>query len=206
MRSCSLMLFLVCSCFSYSQNTITKEIKKKHIETILINGNQIFNISILTSQTDAITITSTLDGEYQNEFQIVTKIKEDTLELSLEQSSFVDIPDDKRNAHKVIAATLHIEIPKHLNVEVLSDVGSVDASGSFNTISIELLQGHCLVKGFAKDARINTIDGKIKVVTDNAKIIASSNNGKVSIDDFETSESVWYLKSINGDITVVKDE
>ncbi|WP_179004214.1 hypothetical protein [Winogradskyella forsetii] len=40
---------------------------------ISINGNRIFDISVSTSKTDEISVTSILDGEYQNDFQIAIK-------------------------------------------------------------------------------------------------------------------------------------
>ena len=55
-----------------------------------------------------------MDGEYQNEFQVVDRIKNGVLHLKLEHLSFSDIADDKRNAHKVIAATLQLEIPQEV--------------------------------------------------------------------------------------------
>jgi DUF4097 and DUF4098 domain-containing protein YvlB len=120
--------------------------------------------------------------------------------------SFTEIPDDKRNAHKVIAATLHLEIPEQLTLNILSDVGSVALNGNFRSLFIELIQGQCRVTGKAKTATINTLDGDINVVTKSATVEASSNNGKVSLDAFSNSNTLWILKSINGDITVAKQE
>jgi hypothetical protein len=189
-----------------AQNILKKALNADAIKSILIDGNQIFSISVETSKIEDIVITSTLDGEYQNEFQIITKYDGSLLMLKLEHLAFSKIADDKRNAHKVIAATLHLEIPENLSLNITSDIGSVNAIGNFDMLSIELLQGYCKVKGSAKIVVINTIDGKIDVVTKYGKFIASSKNGKVTKDDFEPSELSWNLKSINGDITVVKEE
>ncbi|WP_299128488.1 hypothetical protein [uncultured Winogradskyella sp.] len=181
-----------------------KQIEAKPIENIIINGNQIFNIFITTSNTTNISIASILDGEYQNDYQIVSKEENNQLTLSLELMSFENIADDKRNAHKVIAAELHLEIPEQLNLNIVSDVGSVNLDGNFKTVFVKLKQGYCNVKGLSKSAVINTIEGNIKVITKNAKISASSYKGKIMIDDFESPYFVWTLNSINGNITVVK--
>lgn len=201
-----LVFCFVLSNFGNSQNTLTKTIDANAIETISIQGNQIFNITVLTSKTDLIEITSKLDGEYQSKYQIITEQKDNKLTLQLEFMSFEDIPDNKRNAHKVIAATLHLKIPENLNLIIHSDIGSADIAGNFNMLSIELLQGYCNVNALAKNSIINTIDGNISIVTEDAKIIASSKNGKVVKDNFNPSPSHWNLKSINGDITVVKKD
>jgi hypothetical protein len=201
-----LFVFFCSSIRADAQNVLEKKMLADKIKTISINGNQIFTISVSTSNTDYISIRSTLDGEYQNQFQIVTELENNSLNLSLEHLSFSTIADDKRNAHKVIAATLLLEIPEELTLNILSDVGSVDLNGNFNSIAIELLQGHCEVIAKVKTATIITIDGDIKVVTQSGIINANSNNGTVTLDEFSKGNSIWKLKTINGNITVAKQE
>jgi hypothetical protein len=201
-----LNVFLFISINIEAQNILEKKLRADGIETILIDGNQIFKISVSTSKTDYIIIKSTLDGEYQNQFQIVSEDANDKLKLRLERMGFTIIADDKRNAHKVIAATLYLEIPEYLSLQISSDIGSADLSGNFDALSIELLQGHCEVIGEIRNATINTIEGSIKVVTQSANIDANSNNGNVTLDAFSRSSSLWKLRTINGDITVEKQE
>ncbi|MEO1032581.1 MAG: hypothetical protein AAFX55_14310 [Bacteroidota bacterium] len=201
-----LLLFCFGLTFSNAQNTLTKEVEANAIETITIKGNQIFNVSVVSTETDYVTILSILDGEYQNNYQIATKLDQNELILSLEYMSFEDIPDDKRNAHKVIAAELKLQIPNNLNLNIFSDIGSVIAKGSYNTLSIELVQGYCTADALSKSATINTIEGDINVITDDAVIRTASKNGKVSTESLNSSEYQWNLTSINGDITVIKKE
>ncbi len=189
-----------------AQNVLEKTLKADGIETIVINGNQIFRIAVATEKTEVITMTSTLDGEYQNEFQITAEQNDKKLTLSLEHLSLNTIADDKRNAHKVIAATLYLLIPEQLNLSIKSDVGSVDLKGDFKVISVELLSGHFEIKGKAQTAMVHTIDGDITVETTNASVAANSNHGQVKLDEFEESNSLWKLKSINGNISVVQHE
>jgi DUF4097 and DUF4098 domain-containing protein YvlB len=199
-------VFFYGSLCAEAQNVLVKKIRADNIKTISINGNQIFAISVTTSKSDNIFVKSILDGEYQNEFQIVTMLENDILNLNLEHLSFNTIADDKRNAHKVIAATLLLEIPEDLALNIISDVGSVNLNGNFNSVAIKLLQGYCEVVAQAKTVMINTIDGDIKVVTQNAMINANSNNGTVTLDEFFKGNSTWVLKSINGNITVENQE
>ena len=197
------MLFILSPLTIDAQNILEKNIQADGIKSISINGNEIFNISVSTSKTDKIKLTSTLDGAYQNDFQIVVQEEESALNLSLEQVSLEDIPDDKRNVHKVIAATLHIEIPEQLNLNVSSDIGSVNLIGTFNALDIELLRGQCNIKGKVKTATVNTLDGNIYVITNSATIEANSNHGEINLDKFSNKTSLWILTSIYGDITVI---
>lgn len=201
-----LCIFFAITISAGAQNVLEKKIIADKIDTISINGNQVFSISVSTAKTDYIEIMSSLDGEYQNQFQIIAEEENDNLKLSLERVTFAVIADDKRNAHKVIAATLHLIIPEHLSLNIFSDVGSVQLNGDFDFLSIELLQGQCEVIGKVNKATINTIDGDINVVTQSANINAKSNNGNIVLDEFSISNSMWKLQSINGDITVVKPD
>ena len=204
LRSFMFTVFVLCSSLGFSQNKLQKQLSAKHIETISINGNQIFSISVSTSNTDEIKVISVLDGEYQNDFQIVVKEEKHTLNLSLEYLSLEDMRDDKRNVHKVIAATLHLEIPENISLNIISDIGSVDLNGTFNSLFIELAQGQCNVNGMVNRATINTLDGDIIVITHSATVEAYSSHGKVTLDEIPSSNSIWKLKSINGNITVAK--
>ncbi|RCT53787.1 hypothetical protein [Winogradskyella sp. KYW1333] len=196
-------LFLFSPHLIIAQNTSIKQIRADHIKEIFVDGNQLFLIDVKTSRSNIISINSIVDGEYENEYQIFTSINGDRLDIKLEQIAFREIADDKRNALKVIAAKLLLEIPQKKNLSIESDIGSVILNGSFNSISIQLQQGYCNLKGNTKEALINTIDGNINIQTGDAKIVSAvTNNGKVNIYPFKVKSSLYNLKSINGDISI----
>ena len=196
-------LFLFPPHLIIAQNTSIKQIRADHIKEIFVDGNQLFLIDVKTSRSNIISINSIVDGEYENEYQIFTSINGDRLDIKLEQIVFREIADDKRNALKVIAAKLLLEIPQKKNLSIESDIGSVILNGSFNSISIQLQQGYCNLKGNTKEALINTIDGNINIQTGDAKIVSAvTNNGKVNIYPFKVKSSLYNLKSINGDISI----
>jgi len=200
------VLFIFNTLSAKAQNVLEKTIQATGIEMISIDGDQVFSIAISTSKTDEIKVKSTLDGEYQNDYQMVITEKDNTLKLRLEHLSFGDIPDDKRNAHKVIAAVLQMEVPENLSLTIKSDIGSVYLKGNFKSCYVALLEGQCDFVGTAETATINTLDGDINVITESAAIQAHSNHGKITVDDFSNEISIWKLESINGNITVVKPD
>lgn len=200
------MVVLISPKQSLSQNTINEALSSKNITKVLIDGNQIFNIEVEAKPSKEIVIHSLTDGEYQNEYKIYSDIKDGQLFIKLQKTPLYNIPDDKRNAHKVVAATLKVILPEDLNIAIKSDIGSVNALGKFKTIRIELFQGSVNVIGFAERAMINTFDGNITVTTENATIDAVSNNGKITIPEEHFKNAHWTLKSIDGDIKVVKPD
>ena len=188
-----------------TQNRLDEQFSAKDIHTISIHDDKLSSIKITTAKTDRIKLISILDGEYQNDFQLDQTKEKEILKLNLRRVSFGEISDDKRNAHKVIAATLQLQIPEHLNIDIKSALSSVELEGKFKSLYSSLSQGYFKFKGDSDTAIIHTIDGDIEIITNSGGMIkAKSNHGNVKLDTFFGSQSSWELKSINGDINVVK--
>ncbi len=105
-------VIVVFSLVTQSQNSTEEQFLADGIVKIEINGNQIFTIKIDTGDVNFITVASLVDGEYENNFQIVSQIKDAKLIISLSKNPFRSVNDDKRNAHKVVAASLEIRVPR----------------------------------------------------------------------------------------------
>lgn len=194
------------SLFGFSQNIATNTFSSAGISEVFINGEQIFNIDITTATTDKIEVKSISDGEYGNEFSVVSEVKGNQLIILLKRTVLYETPDDKRNAHKVISAALEIRMPKNLNLSIKSDVGSVSATGSFNELKIDLAQGNCKIEGVAKFSEIKTTNGNINVKTKDAIIETDSKSGLVNFPSDMFGFRVWRLTTVSGNINVSKIE
>ncbi|SHG71392.1 hypothetical protein [Winogradskyella jejuensis] len=198
---------LLCiSVFGFAQNKAVQSFSANGISEIIMNGDQIFNIYVITEVTETITLKSLSDGEYGNEFQVVSEVKGKQLIVSLKRTVLHETPDDKRNAHKVVAATLEIKMPDNLNLLIKSDIGSVNASGNFNELKINLTQGGCNINALARLATIKTIDGHIFVKTKDAVISTDSHHGLVDFPSDMLGFNLWKLSTVGGNITVKKQE
>lgn len=200
------LIFWLCSSSIFSQNKAKKTIDAKGISVIEINGNQIFNIQVEATSTTTISYEAMVDGDYQNEFQVIATSSKSRLTLDLTKMSYNQIRDDKRNAHKVVAAGLRLKIPQQLDLQVISDIGSLELSGSFKSVKVNLSQGYFKMQGTAKQGEVFTIDGDILLETKNSEISADATHGQVSIVDFKTTLDHWILKSINGNIMVTEQQ
>lgn len=205
-REVFLCVFVLVMFRSFSQNKSTNTFTAKGISDISIDGEQIFNIKVETAPVSEITVTSITDGEYQNNFKVISEVKGNELVLQLKQNILEDIPDDKRNAHKVIAASVELLIPEQLNVSIKSDVGSVVADGAFEVLNINLAQGGCNIDAIAKLATIKTTNGNIYVETRDAIISTDSKSGLVDFPSDMMGINLWKLSTTSGNITVKKQE
>lgn len=202
------LVFLVsfCSYVAWAQNTSKTSYSANGIDTIVIDATQIFTINVKAVQTKMITITSVTNGEYQNNFKVVSKEDNGTLTVALQRSGMDDIPDDKRNAHKIVVAEVQVELPEDKSISIKSDIGSVTMNGKFKDMLVDLEQGSFTANATAEDARIKTIDGNIFLETKNALIETDSHHGLVDTPKDLFGFGVWKLQTNGGNITVKKVE
>jgi len=189
-----------------AQNMAYKEIDATTITEINIKGNEIFQIDIETVSTKYISFESIVDGEYENEFQVVSAVVGNKINLKLEQYSYAYIKDDKRNAHKIVAAKLILKVPEKLNLNVISDISNVTLKGKFDALDIRLQEGYFKMTGEVNEANVSTINGSIVMRTRKARINANSINGELELAQFTNPMSTINLKTVNGNISVSKME
>lgn len=189
-----------------AQNTSINQFSASDISQVVIDANQIFKINVSETNTELITIKSLSDGEYGNKYQVTSKAVDGVLTIRLEYKSLESIPDDKRNAHKVIAAEVVLELPADKSIAITSDIGSVELNGNYKHINVKLSQGNFTANAIAKEAVIETINGSISLETKDALIETDSHHGLVDIPNDLFGFGVWKLKTHGGTITVKKVE
>lgn len=186
----------------FTQNETIRTFDAKAINRVIVQGDQIFEIEIYAEKRQTIELRSLLDGEYENDFQISALGRDNSLNIKLIESNFSNIPDNKRNAHKVVAATLRLVIPEDLYIEVISDVGFLVAEGQFKSLMANLRSGFFKFSGCATVLQVRTARGNIYVSTKNTSIEATSVKGKVTGLTKVNGTNRAILKSINGDIVI----
>ena len=85
-----------------------------------------------------------------------------------------------------------------------SNIASLITTGSFNQLTANLKDGFCDLRDFAGNATINTYDGNIRVETGSGLVDAESRNGKVELPKYLRGRNPIKLKSIDGNILVLK--
>lgn len=201
------ILFLVLVSFSsvvFGQKETTEIIEAEEIQHIIISSDEVFNIKISTAPVSVVTIRTKADGEYYNDISLESEVNGRTLTLTTLFRKILQSGFDKLSAHKVFAMDVELEIPEKLNVEILSNVASVEGSGKFENLLVQLKSGSCYLRDFSGNAVINTYDGNVEVVTSNAKVEASSRNGSVEIPAGNYGRHRIDITSINGNINVQK--
>ncbi|WGD36005.1 hypothetical protein [Olleya sp. YS] len=201
----TILLFLMSASLCAQKNT-EKSWSASNINTLSIAGDNIFKIKVSNNVTNIISLKVKIEGEYAEQLVIVDSVTEDKITISSSFQPLFKNDNDKLSAHKVLSVEYEITVPKHVKLDIKSDIASVQISGQYPFVFIELNQGNCDLKQFVGDATINTIEGHITVETNNAKVEAFTKTGTKQIYQFKYITHTISCHTINGNIKVSKIE
>ncbi|KGO06872.1 hypothetical protein NV36_08450 [Dokdonia donghaensis DSW-1] len=190
----------------YAQKRLSQTYDATAIKELYIHSNEIFKIKITTGEVREITVATIIDGETFASTMLNTSTNDGVLKITTGKTPDYIPFNDKLAAHKVMAIELEIIIPIGLDVSIYSTLASVDTYGKLGQVRIDLGRGH--FKGeefrFRESGKINTISGSIYVSSNLVNVTVQSRNGKINIPPTQADGPLLEIKSIHGDVTVVK--
>lgn len=198
-----IFFLLVVHC-SIAQKQTEKQWNAQQIEKVNINGEGIFKINIKNSESNTIDLLVKFEGEHSEHLVIIDSVSQGILKLSTDFQPLFKADNDKLSAHKVLSVELQLSIPKHVDLNIKSDIAQTKVEGHFPNVFIELKTGNCTLDPFFGNATVNTINGNINVKTNNAKTIAKSKTGIVDVKQFKLALYQLNLQTVNGNINVSK--
>lgn len=200
------ILFILASISLCAQKRLTQTYEAAAINELYINSNEIFKIKITTAETSDISVATIIDGETFASTLLNTSTNDGVLKITTGKTPDYIPFNDKLAAHKVLAIELEIIIPIGLDVSIYSTLASVDTFGKLGQVRIDLGRGHFNGKEFRfrESAKINTISGSIYVSSNLVNVSAQSRNGTIKIPPTQAEGPLLTIKSIHGDVTVVK--
>ncbi|MBW2937111.1 DUF4097 domain-containing protein [Aureisphaera sp. CAU 1614] len=189
----------------YSQKVIEKTWDANAFDKLEINSDDVFKIKIVTEQTSEIKLISQIEGENYENLNIGASEKGKTLTLKTTYRPYFKPKNDKLAAHKVISIEMILTIPESMEVAITAKIASLEIQGSLQKLDVNLRDGHCFLKDFVGNARLNTRDGDITV---NAQPwIEGKAISKYGIIKNELVSKGKYLikaESVNGNISLLK--
>lgn len=206
MKFTASILLLLITISTMAQKRLSQTYDASGIEELYINSNEIFQINISAIETEQITINTVIDGEVFASTLLNSVIEQKTLKITTGNTPDYVPFNDKLSAHKVIAITLEVSIPLGTDLSIYSTLANVATDGSFGEVRVDLDRGRFVgtTFRFRESANINTLDGSITLHTAQARLSVQSRRGTIEIPDKMTAGPVLNVKSIDGNITVVK--
>ena len=178
----------------------------KHARFFYIDSSLAYQLILDTNLSEEIHIRALVEGEYQNE--IILNIRESGSEIFISPSFTPEyqFKNDKLSAHKVISIALDISLPENLSVHLKGAYTNLNAKGAFKVLHIDLKDGRCYLDHTSGEIHANTDSGEIIVESNTGYVEASSNYGLVETHQLPLGGAAYYLKSISGNIRVIRRE
>ncbi len=176
------------------------------ISTIDIAGNTMFKIKISTAPVQTISLDLQVEGENNEQIVLQTRQENNTLFIGSAYHPMFVKPDDKLAAHKKISIELTLEIPKNLIVIINSDIASVYATGHYDKLTAELINGHFSAQKYSGNLQVDTLHGDIQLETNAGILNAHTKKGTIETFQLPTGNNQLTLNSVNGNINITKTQ
>jgi len=174
------------------------------ITHLVFDLDNVFTIKLKTSKLSELIIKAISEGEYANHFVITKKTENHALHISGNIAFTFPNNQDKLSAHKVHAVTVEVLIPEHLQTFVSSDIGNVNVSGAYNSLTTNLRSGDCYLNNASGNFEIKTVNGDIHLTAKKGVIIAESKSGIIIQENIPNGKSTFFLKTAKGNINIAK--
>ncbi len=176
----------------------------EEIEEIIINADEIFKVQIEAASTKEIQLYTLSEGEYFNDIGVNVQQTLNTFKITTAYKEILTSGFDKLSAHKLYAVNLKLVIPENLKVTITSNIASIHAKGDFEFLEAELKSGECDLRNYTGKAIINTLWGNVYIETKRANVEAKTHHGSLKIAKNLTFGPLVKVKSIYGNIEVIK--
>lgn len=197
-------IFLLLASYCFSQKAMTKSFSTENVKQISFKLNQVYNIALDSHDKQQVLIEARVEGENNEHVVISNKRLFGSLLISCEQQPTFKDANDKLSAHKVVSIDLKITLPKHISTYLKSDIANISADGYYNMLTVELSDGNFNTSNITGKLKVNTQNGDINVSTNYASVEATSAKGIVNLEDLVSGDHQIQLKTVKGNITVIK--
>lgn len=186
----------------FAQKIIKKTLINPESKSFQLDVTNSYQVNLSTSDSQEIIIAATLDGEYQKD--LLVGIEEEGSNVMITagfQPNFVN-PNDKLSAHKVVSIALDVVLPRNVTATVFGTQANVVAKGVYERLNINLSDGDCRLKEISEKIEVKTQTGNIYLNTKSGDINAQSSYGELFTDSIPLGNTIFNLRSVEGDIHV----
>lgn len=197
------LLMLLCSFnIGLAQRRLQKTFLDDHVKSVIISGDQCFEINLGTTPTQEVVVQADMEGEYQNDVFIEMETIGNSLRIGTNFAPNFERPNDKLSAHKVLSIRLNVLLPEWLKVSLSAVDCQVATTGNYRELQIMLSGGGCSLQHQAEQTLVNTISGFIEAKVISGQINAHSGFGEVNLEKVPNGDAIYSLKSTRGNIRV----
>lgn len=189
-----------------AQKVVRKTVTLPPANLLRIDAGQCYRVELETAAVDFMEVEATMEGEYGSDILLKLGEEGSTTMIGAGIQPFFELPDDKLSAHKVIAVSLKILLPQNRDVQVYGSRATIIARGRYEKLYIILDGGSCSLFDVSRLAEVSTRTADIYVESPGAAIFAESRYGVVNPNGIPAGDARYSLRTISGDIRLIRME
>jgi hypothetical protein len=197
-----LYLVLLWSSLLQGQQLSSKNIAVNPQKKLNIDLTYVAHFEIDTHQENYIQTQLTLEGEYREMFNLSVLETEDTYDISLAKNPLFANFNDKLSAHKVLAITLKLRVPRQTVLDIDGLNSLVYTKGDYRELNVFLNEGVCYLNHDSQKSKIITTkaDVFLEMNTPLEGIFFQSAFASAPKNNTPENEASWIVKSRDGNI------
>ncbi|WP_442846942.1 hypothetical protein [Leeuwenhoekiella sp. H156] len=190
----------------FAQKRMLNTLDSQAVKGVFIDSDQVFEVFVRAVEGSGFSVNAEVEGETFETLKLDTTVENGLWHIETGRTFGFKNIDDKLAAHKVLSVVLYIEMPQDKEVWVDSDLASVQLTGAFDQINLNLSGGGCMLNNFRGSGIVNTLRGSITAAVSDTRVLAESRNGIVNTQETSAGSHLLSLKTIDGDISVSQSE
>lgn len=190
----------------HAQKSVQKRILNPFTQSITIDSKNCYLVELQSAKTKELRVEAEFEGEYQSDLAVTIQEDGSNIVIATGFSPNFLHPNDKLSAHKVISIAMKITLPEGMVVRLHGTNSNVEASGRYHNLEVTLADGDCTLETVSEQVRVKTQTGMIAVNTSSGEIDAESVYGKLVLQNIPKGNTIYELKSVEGNIYVYRTE
>ena len=204
MRVWVTLLFVIAGASLSAQKLVKKAFIDPQISFIQIDSQYCYRIDVKTSKTEEVKVSASIEGEYAKDLLITIEESGTTALISAGFQPLFINPNDKLSAHKVVSIALQISVPEYKNVAIFGTNCDVYAEGKYENLNVTLSDGRCTLTNVSETVEVVTQKGDIWLKAPSGDILAETSYGHVEDETIPFGPNQFVLKSVQGNIHLIK--
>ena len=139
-----------------SQQVKTFEWPAEELSGVFLQLPYSSSVAIENSKANTVQLTYTTEGEYRQALQLQHQISNAQLQIREQRMPSFEFHNDKLSAHKVLAATVHLQLPQQMALQLQLEEGQLKASGQYQHFELVQKKGHCELVSWTTAGRLRT--------------------------------------------------
>lgn len=199
-----ILLISTVSSAIYGQRILSKRLVYKNAQNFYIDAQQCFKVRLNTNTEQEVSVRAFVEGEYEKD--LVLDLWEEGSHVHIGTSFHPDyeVKNDKLSAHKIISASLEISIPVEMTVFLKGTSTRTEIEGLYKQLQVVVQDGRCDLAQVYGVVQVTTTTGEICLKSEEGVVSADTEYGRLSIQDIPLGDAEYLLKSVSGDIHVIR--